>query len=93
MTNQEVLELLERFERSSLYTMKLSTGVFSLELSRGAGTQFPAPVQPEPQAMAEADAGDPLSARRRVLCRAGAGRRAVCARGTDGQQGADALPD
>ena len=56
MTNQEVLELLERFERSSLYTMKLSTGVFSLELSRGAGTQSPAPVQPEPQAMAEADA-------------------------------------
>ena len=56
MTNQEVLELLERFERSSLYTMKLSTGVFSLELSRGAGTQAPAPVQPEPQAMAEADA-------------------------------------
>ena len=56
MTNQEVLELLERFERSSLYTMKLSTGAFSLELSRGAGTQYPAPVQPEPLALAEADA-------------------------------------
>lgn len=38
MTNQEILELMDRFERSSLYTMKLSTGVFSLELSRGAGT-------------------------------------------------------
>ena len=56
MTNQEVLELLNRFECGSLYTMKLSTGSFSLELSRGAGTPSPAPVRPEPQALPDADA-------------------------------------
>lgn len=56
MTNQEVLELLNRFERSSLYTMKLSTGSFSLEFSRGAVTPPPAPVQPKPQAVPDADA-------------------------------------
>ena len=54
MTNQEILELMDRFERSSLYTMKLSTGVFSLELSRGVGTSSAAaapaaPVQTEAQ--------------------------------------------
>ena len=53
MTNQEVLELLNRFECGSLYTMKLSTGSFSLELSRGAVTPTPAPVQP--QALPDAD--------------------------------------
>ena len=49
MTNQEVLELLDR-------TMKLSAGSFSLELSRGAVTPTQAPVQPKPQAMPDADA-------------------------------------
>ena len=56
MINQEVLELLDRFERISLYTMKLSTGSFSLELSRGAGTTSPALVQPERQALPDTDA-------------------------------------
>ena len=57
MTNQEILELMDRFERSSLYTMKLSTGVFSLELSRGAGTSTTAaaPVQTAAQPAAETD--------------------------------------
>lgn len=55
MATQEVLELLNRFERSSLYTMKLSTRAFSLEFSRGAVTPPPAPVQPEPQAVPDAD--------------------------------------
>lgn len=60
MTNQEILELMDRFERSSLYTMKLSTGVFSLELSRGAGTSTAAaapaaPVQTAAQPVAETD--------------------------------------
>ena len=60
MTNQEILELMDRFERSSLYTMKLSTGVFSLELSRGAGTSTAAaapaaPVQTAAQPAAETD--------------------------------------
>ena len=57
MTNQEILELMDRFERSSLYTMKLSTGVFSLEMSRGAGTSSAAaaPVQTAAQPAAETD--------------------------------------
>ena len=57
MTNLEILELMDRFERSSLYTMKLSTGVFSLELSRGAGTSSAAaaPVQTAAQPAAETD--------------------------------------
>ena len=60
MTNQEILELMDRFERSSLYTMKLSTGVFSLELSRGSGTSTAAaapaaPVQTAAQPAAETD--------------------------------------
>lgn len=61
MTNQEVLELLNRFERSSLYTMRLSTGAFSLELSRGAVTPTPAPVQPKPLAMPDAAITSPLA--------------------------------
>ena len=57
MTNQEIFELMDRFERSSLYTMKLSTGVFSLEMSRGAGTSSAAaaPVQTAAQPAAETD--------------------------------------
>ena len=35
MTNQELFELLARFESSSLTSLKLSDGAFSLELSRG----------------------------------------------------------
>lgn len=38
MTNQEILELLDRFEKSSLTGMKLSMDGFLLELSREAGT-------------------------------------------------------
>lgn len=34
MTNQEIIELMDRFERSSLYSMKLAAGEWSLELSR-----------------------------------------------------------
>jgi len=44
MTNQEIFALIDRFEHSSLHSMKLSSGQFVLELSRGErGT---APVQP-----------------------------------------------
>ena len=42
MTNQEIFDLISRFENSSLHTMKLSTQDFSIELSRG-GTPAPAP--------------------------------------------------
>ncbi len=41
MTNQELFELIDRFERSSLQCMKLSSGDFSLELDRSAA---PAPM-------------------------------------------------
>ena len=34
MTNREVFELLSQFENSSIHTMKLSDGSFSLELSK-----------------------------------------------------------
>lgn len=36
MTNQEIFDLIDRFEGSSLQTLKLSTGDFSLELDRSA---------------------------------------------------------
>lgn len=35
MTNRDIYELIDRFERSSLHAMKLSQGDFSLELKRG----------------------------------------------------------
>ena len=44
MTNQEIFALMDRFEGSSLQTMKLSTEGFSIELSRAAA-QSAAPVQ------------------------------------------------
>lgn len=51
MTNQEIIELMDRFEHSSLCTMKLATGEWSLELSRGAcGATAVAPVTPAPAA-------------------------------------------
>lgn len=51
MTNQEILELMDRFERSSLYSMKLATGEWSLELSRGAsGASAATPVTSAPAA-------------------------------------------
>ena len=66
MTNQELFELLARFESSSLTSLKLSDGAFSLELSRGgAPAPFPsaaavpvfspaaAPAVPVPSAPAE----------------------------------------
>ena len=50
MTNPELFELLDRFERSSLQELKLSEPGFSLELRRAGGT--PAAVQaPAPPAV------------------------------------------
>lgn len=43
MTNQEIFELLDRFERSGLASLKLRRGDFSLELSR-ASAPSPAPA-------------------------------------------------
>lgn len=66
MTNQELFELLTRFEGSSLTSLRLSDGGFSLELNRGgAPTSSPpaaaapvvapaaAPAGPAPSAPAE----------------------------------------
>lgn len=42
MTNSEIFELLERFERSSIMTMKVSVGGDKLELSRVGNAAAPA---------------------------------------------------
>ncbi len=39
MTNQEVYDLITRFERSSLHELKLARGDFSLELVKGGAPQ------------------------------------------------------
>ena len=44
MTNQEIFDLMDRFQRSSLQTMKLSTQEFTIELSRGGVPASAAPV-------------------------------------------------
>jgi acetyl-CoA carboxylase biotin carboxyl carrier protein len=44
MNNQEIFDLIDRFERSSLQTMKLSAKDFSMELSRAAAVTAAAPV-------------------------------------------------
>ena len=38
MTNQEIFELFDRFERSSIRQMRIADGAFSMELSKDAGT-------------------------------------------------------
>ena len=49
MTNPELFELMDRFEQSSLRSMKLSTPGFSLELDRGSA--IPAVSVPAPAAV------------------------------------------
>ena len=44
MTNQEIFDLMDRFQRSSIHTMKLSTQEFTIELSRGGVPASAAPV-------------------------------------------------
>lgn len=45
MTNQEIYDLIARFDHSSLQTLRLSKQDFSIELSRGSA-QSPAPAAP-----------------------------------------------
>lgn len=55
MTNQEIFDLMSRFERSSLCSMKLKTGDFSLVLSKGtpfAPAAASTPLAPAPTAVA-----------------------------------------
>ena len=49
MTNQEIFDLMDRFQRSSLRAMKLSCQDFSIELEQGAAAA-PAAAAPAPQA-------------------------------------------
>lgn len=52
MTNQEIFDLISRFEDSSLHTLKLSTQDFSIELSRGGApvsTASAVPSAPAPR--------------------------------------------
>lgn len=44
MTNSEIFELLDRFERSSVLTMKVCVGGDTLELSRAGTAAIPAAV-------------------------------------------------
>ena len=44
MTHQEIFDLMDRFQRSSIQTMKLSTQEFTIELSRGGVPASAAPV-------------------------------------------------
>ena len=67
MTNSEIFELLDRLERSSAVTMKVSVGGDTLELSR-AGS--PAPAAPAAAPAAAAPAAAPAPAEEGLLIRA-----------------------
>ena len=56
MTNQEIYDLMDRFQRSSLRAMKLSCQDFSIELEQGAAA---APAAPAPAAVPAPPAAAP----------------------------------
>lgn len=58
MIDPEILNLIDRFDRSTLQTLKLSTQGFSLELGRGGGAGAPAAV-PAPAAPSEPAVSQP----------------------------------
>ena len=61
MTNQEIFELMARFDQSGIATFKLNTKDFTLELGKGGSAAVPAaPVgAPAPAAAALAPAAQP----------------------------------
>ena len=65
MTNQEIFELMSRFEGSSLRAMKVTRGDFSLEMERGAAAPAPqlsdAPTAPAPEKQEEPAVTAPLA--------------------------------
>jgi acetyl-CoA carboxylase biotin carboxyl carrier protein len=64
MNNQDIFELLDRFERSSLSTMKVSAAEFSLEVSRNvasAASASPSPVAAASSVSATAAAPAPAA--------------------------------
>lgn len=48
MTNQEIYELMDRFQRSGLHSMKLSVGDQQIELTRESGGAPASPASPAP---------------------------------------------
>ena len=56
MTNQDIFDLMDRFQRSSLRAMKLSCQDFSIELEQGAAA---APAAPAPAAVPAPPAAAP----------------------------------
>lgn len=54
MTNQEIFDLMDRFQRSSLRAMKLSCQDFSIELEQGAPAAAAPAAVPAPPAAAPA---------------------------------------
>ena len=65
MTNSEIFELLDRFECSSVLTMKVSVGGDTLELSRAGSAAAPAAI---PAAAVPAAAPEPAGKSGPVIC-------------------------
>lgn len=64
MTNQEIFELMSRFEGSSLRAMKVTRGDCTLELERGAAAPAPQPsaaAAPAPEKQEEPAVTAPLA--------------------------------
>ena len=61
MTNQEIFDLMDRFQRSSLRSMKLSCQEFSIELEQGAPAAAAAPAAVSAPTVAAAPAPQPES--------------------------------
>ena len=61
MTNQEIYDLMDRFQRSSLRAMKLSCQDFSIELEQGILAAVPAPAAAAVPAPAAAAVPQPES--------------------------------
>ena len=61
MTNKEVFELMTRFETGSIHSMKLSSGDFSIELSKGpAGAVVSVPATEQRTAVPAPAAAEPV---------------------------------
>ena len=61
MTNQEIFELMARFDASAATSFKLTTKDFSLELGKGGGAAAPAYAAPAAPATAPAAAPAPAA--------------------------------
>ena len=107
MSNQEIFELMARFDASAATSFKLTTKDFSLELGKGGGAA--APVYAAPAAQAAAPAAAPAACRRpgggargpvhhrppggHLLRRLRPRRRPLRAGGRPRKEGPDRVPD